>query len=99
MRPNMVLVERMEELPAKTSLGAADRVFNYLEAAYPQYAPPGGATTGAALGYDYRHYAATGAYVGTKDGMLYYLVPAISPDIQPLGSVTEWLGIAQANGY
>ena len=98
-RPNMVLVERMEELPAKTSLSAADRVFNYLEAAYPQYAPPGGATTGAALGYDYRHYAATGAYVGTKDGVLYYLVPAISPDIQPLGSVTEWLGIAQANGY
>lgn len=98
-RPNMVLVERMEELPAKSSLGAGDRIFNYLEAAYPQYAPPGGATTGVALGYDYRHYAATGAYVGTKDGMLYYLVPAISPDIQPLGSVAEWLGIAQANGY
>ncbi len=98
-RSNMALVERVEELPAKTSIGAADRVFNYLEAAYPQYAPPGGATTGVALGYAYRYYAATGAYIGTKDGMVYYLVPAISPDIQPLGSVAEWLGIAQVNGY
>lgn len=98
-RANMVLVERVEELPAKVSIGAADRVFNYLEAAYPQYAPPGGATTGVALGYAYRHYAATGAYVGTKDGMVYYLVPALSPDIHPLGSLADWLGIAQVNGY
>ena len=99
VRSNMVLVERVEELPAKGSLGAGDRIFNYLEAAYPQYAPPGGATTGVALGYTYRHYAATGAYLGTKDGMVYYLVPALSPDIQALGSEAEWLGIAQVNGY
>jgi peptidyl-prolyl cis-trans isomerase A (cyclophilin A) len=99
LRPNMVLVERIEELPARTSLGAADRVFNYLEAAYPQYAPPGTSTTGVALGYTYRHYAATGAYVGTKDGMVHYLVPALSLEIQLLGSVAEWLGIAEVNGY
>lgn len=99
MRPNMVPVERVEELPAKGSIGAADRVFNYLEAAYPQYAPPGGGATGVALGYAYRHYAATGAYLGTKDGMVYYLVPALSPDIHPLGTVAEWLGIAEVNGY
>jgi cyclophilin family peptidyl-prolyl cis-trans isomerase len=99
VRSNMALVERVEELPAKTGIGAADRVFNYLEAAYPQYAPPGGAATGVALSYAYRYYAATGAYIGTKDGMVYYLVPALSPDIQPLGSVAEWLGIAQVNGY
>lgn len=99
LRPNLALVERIEELPAKTSLGAADRVFNYLEAAYPQYAPPGTATTGVALGYTYRHYPATGAYLGTKDGMVHYLVPAISPEIQLLGSVAEWLGIAEVNGY
>jgi peptidyl-prolyl cis-trans isomerase A (cyclophilin A) len=99
LRQNLALVERIEELPAKTSLGAGDRIFNYLEAAYPQYAPPGGAVSGTALGYVYRYYAATGAYVGTKDGMVHYLVPAISPDIQPLGSVAEWLGIAEVNGY
>ena len=98
-RSNMVLVERMEELPAKASIGASDRVFNYLEAAYPQYAPPGGGATGVALGYAYRYYAATNAYVDTKDGMVYCLVPALSADIQPLGSVADWLGIAQVNGY
>ena len=99
LRTNMALVERIEELPARASIGAADRVFNYLEAAYPQYAPPGGATTGVALGYAYRYYAATGAYAGTKDGMVYYLVPAISPEIQPLGSLAEWLAIAEVHGY
>jgi peptidyl-prolyl cis-trans isomerase A (cyclophilin A) len=99
LRPNMVLVDRIEELPAKASLSAADRVFNYLEAAYPQYAPPGGATTGVALGYAYRHYAATGAYVGTKEGMVHYLVPALGPDIHLLGTVAQWLAIAEVNGY
>ena len=99
VRSNMVLVERMEELPARTSIGAADRVFNYLEAAYPQYAPPGGGATGVALGYAYRYYAATGAYLGTKDSMVYALVPALGTDILPLGSVADWLGIAQVNGY
>jgi len=99
LRTNMALVERIEELPAKASIGAAERVFTYLEAAYPQYAPPGGATTGVALGYAYRHYAATGAYVGTKDGMVYYLVPALSPEIHPLGTVAEWLAIAEVHGY
>ena len=99
LRPNMALVERIEELPAKTSLSAGDRIFNYLEAAYPQYAPPGNAVSGVALGYNYRHYAATGAYAGTKDGMVYYLVPALSPDIHPLGSMAEWLAIAEVNGY
>jgi peptidyl-prolyl cis-trans isomerase A (cyclophilin A) len=98
-RQNMALVERIEELPAKTSLSTSDRVFTYLEAAYPQYAPPGGGTAGVALGYTYRFYAATGAYVGTKDGTLHYLVPALSPDIQSLGSLAEWFGIAQAAGY
>jgi cyclophilin family peptidyl-prolyl cis-trans isomerase len=98
-RANMVLVERMEELPARTSIGAADRVFNYLEAAYPQYAPPGAGVTGVALGYAFRYYAATGVYLGTKDSRVYALVPALGADILPLGSVADWLGIAQVNGY
>lgn len=98
-RHNMALVERIEELPAKTSASATDRVFTFLEAAYPQYAPPGTATTGVALGYKFRFYPTTGAYVGTKDGMVHYLVPALSPEIQTLGSLAEWLGIAETAGY
>lgn len=98
-RENVVLVSSAQELPAKVSLTASDRIFNYLEAAYPQYANPAGGSTQVGAGYTYRYYATTGAYVGTKDGMVYYLVPSISAEIVPLGTVAEWLGIAEVAGY
>jgi len=94
-RSNLAMVETAEVLIDTTE---ADRIFNYLEAAYPQYAPTTGiSTTGA--GYYYRYYAATDVYVGTANGQLYCLVPALGGQIQPLGSVAEWLGIAAAAGY
>ena len=34
-----------------------------------------------------------------RDGVVYYLVPALSPEITPLGSVAEWLAVAESNGY
>ena len=52
-----------------------------------------------AQGYYYRYYSATNAYVGVKDGLVHYLVPAIDDQIHPLGTVAEWLGIAQNAGY
>jgi hypothetical protein len=48
----------------------ADRVFDWAQNAYPQYFP-GTAPTGSALGYLYRHYDATGNYLGLRDGRLY----------------------------
>jgi peptidyl-prolyl cis-trans isomerase A (cyclophilin A) len=95
----LALVKAAQELPAKATLSASDRIFNYLEAAYPQYAAPASAPTAQALGYTYRYYAASGAYAGTKDGMVFYMVPALSPEILPLGTVAEWLAIAQNAGY
>ena len=53
----------------------SDRLFNYLEARYPQYLALAGAATGTGLGYYYRYYPATGAYVGTQAGNVSYLVP------------------------
>lgn len=95
---SLAMVNSAHELP---TAGAPDseRIFNFLEAAYPQYAAPASPATLNAEGYVYRYYARTNAYVGTKDGNVYYLVPAISPDITLLGSMAQWLATAIAAGY
>lgn len=97
---NLVRVTAAAVLPNGPAASDSDRVFNYLEAAYPQYlAPAGGSAAGTALGYYYRYYASTNAYVGTQDGSIFYLVPAISGDINRLGSLAEWLALAAEQGY
>lgn len=98
-RENFVMIDKAAELPARESQTESDRVFNYIEALYPQYAAPASPSSATFDGYYYRYYAATNAYLGSKNGQLYYLVPALSPDIQPLGSLTEWLAAAQTAGY
>lgn len=98
-RENFVMIDKAAELPARESQTESDRVFNYIEALYPQYAAPASPSSATFDGYYYRYYAATNAYLGSKNGQLYYLVPALSPDIQPLGSLTEWLAAAKAAGY
>jgi len=97
---NLVRVTSATVLPSGPAVSDSDRVFNHLEAAYPQYlSPAGGSASGTALGYYYRYYASTNAYVGTQGGSIYYLVPAISSDINRLGSLAEWLALAAAQGY
>jgi peptidyl-prolyl cis-trans isomerase A (cyclophilin A) len=93
---NLVLFTDVRTLPSQT---ASDRIFNYLEAAYPQYLSPTNGTPGEAQGYAFRYYGASNAYVGTKDDQVWYLVPAISPDVQRLGPVADWLNTAAAAGY
>jgi hypothetical protein len=78
---------------------ASDRVFNYLEATYPQYVAPRGAKSSISNGYYFRYYAATNSYVGSLNGNLYYLVPAINDQINLLGSLSDWLAIAAAAGF
>lgn len=98
-RSHLVLKHSVKELPKPAASSDSDRIFNYLEAAYPQYAAPASAPTLNELGYTFRYYANTQAYVGTKDGMVYYLVPALSPEITPLAPVAELLAQAAAAGY
>lgn len=95
----VVLVKSATELASRSSANASDRIFDYLEAAYPQYAAPASPPTLFWEGYTYRYYAATDSYAGTRDGVVYYLVPALGPEITPLGSVAEWLAVAESNGY
>lgn len=95
----VVLVKSATELAPRSSASASDRIFDYLEATYPQYAAPASPPTLFWEGYTYRYYAATDSYAGTRDGVVYYLVPALSPEITPLGSMAEWLAVAESNGY
>jgi peptidyl-prolyl cis-trans isomerase A (cyclophilin A) len=95
-RNNVVRITAVRELPTQTG---SDRVFNYLEANYPQYVGTTAPVAGEALGYVYRFYPDTQTYVGTKDGAVWYQVPAIDAGIHSLGALTDWLGTAQAAGY
>ncbi len=93
---NMVMVYTATVLTAPTD---ADRVFNYIEALYPQHARPANTVSTTLAGYYLRYYAASGNYLGVANGQLYALVPSLSPDILPLGSVADWLATATAAGY
>jgi peptidyl-prolyl cis-trans isomerase A (cyclophilin A) len=93
---NLVLITDARTLTTQT---AADRIFNYLEALYPQYLEPPNGDPGQALGYTFRHYSGGNVYVGIKDDQVWYLVPWIGPNPGSLGSVTDWLAKAQAAGY
>ncbi len=96
---NLVTLTSVAVLPSGTAASDSDRVFNYLEAAYPQYIAPAGAASTTGSGYYYRYYAATNSYVGTKDGQIFYLVPTINNDINLLGELNVWLATAAAEGY
>ncbi len=93
---NLVMLSQVQVLNSSTD---ADRVFNYLEAAYPQFVAPANAVSTELAGYYVRYYAGTNAYVGVANGQLYCLVPALSAEILPLGLVADWLAIAAAAGY
>lgn len=97
-KANLVIVTSVRELPT-TLANDSDRTFNYLEAAYSQFISPASAASMTGGGYYFRYYAATNSYVGTKEGKIYYLVPALSADIQLLGDLATWLGVAVSQGY
>jgi cyclophilin family peptidyl-prolyl cis-trans isomerase len=96
---NLRMITVAAELTSRATALPAERIFDFVEAAFPQYANPASPATLTADGYTYRFYSATNAYLGVKDGKVYYLVPSLSPDIQLLGTVEEWLAFAQGAGY
>jgi cyclophilin family peptidyl-prolyl cis-trans isomerase len=96
---NLTMVRSARELPATAT--DADRVFNFIEATYPEYTQPSGfaSVTEPSLGYYYRYYSGSNAYLGYKDGNLYYLVPAINNQINLLAPLADLLVQAAAAGY
>lgn len=84
----------------------SDRIFNYLEAAYPQYLSPANAVSAttqmyvyAPPVYYYRHYPDTNAYIATSGGMVYYLGPASGNSTLLLGAQADFLGAATKSGF
>ncbi len=76
-----------------------ERVFDWAELAYAAYLQPSGAATDLWEGYSYRFYPATSAYVGVKDGQVYYMGPASGGSIQPMGTLADFLARASAAGF
>lgn len=76
----------------------SDRLFNFAERYYPEFFPTH-AASGRISGYYYRHYPASGHYIGSKDGQLYVLGPAFGNQITDLGPSLNWLGAATSAGF
>ncbi len=98
-RDNVVRISSFTEFAPKTGVTDSERIFSYLEKAYPQYLPPENKVTGNGNGYIYRFFPNTGAYIGTKDNQVWYLVPSLSADIKLLGTMTDYLAKAVADNF
>ena len=96
---NLVQINSAKVLPGRHVVAPTERVFDYLEAAYPQYLAPASPATQQGAGFVYRHYPQTRSYLGVLNGDLYAVVPIAGATPVMLGSIAMWLDIAQAHGY
>lgn len=78
-------------------LSDSDRVFNWAESLYPSLFSPGQPASQEAQGYYYRYYSTTNSYIGSKDGLGYYLVPG--GGITSVGPVSTFLTTAGQAGF
>jgi hypothetical protein len=79
------------------STAESNRALNWAEAAYAQYLFPAPATSGTYDGYYYRYYAGTSSYVGTKNGLVYFM--GADGVIVSLGPLAGFSNLAQSAGF
>lgn len=96
---HLALISTARELPTGDSVSPADRVFQFLEASYPQWVAPASVGTQVGEGFVFRHYPSTQTYLGVVGDQLYALAPAVQPDLIPLGPLAQWLQAAATAGY
>jgi hypothetical protein len=89
----------LRQYKAGLALASEDRVFNWAERLYPDNFLPKNTATASGGGYTYRHYPATGEYLGVKDGKVFYLNPAAGPTPQDVGALQQYLDAAKRAGY
>lgn len=82
---------------AAFAVSDSDVIFNYAEAAYPQFLSPAGGVSNIAGVYYYRYYPGTNAYIATTDGRFLYLGPASNYQILDLGASSVWLSTSLGN--
>jgi predicted Zn-dependent protease len=75
----------------------ANRLFNWAEQVYPSLFAPAGVGSVDGYGFQYRHYAGTGSYVGVQNGQIYYLPPGGS--LLDLGPVSQFTSAATGAGF
>lgn len=96
---NLIQVKSARILPGRHVVAETERVFDFLEASYPQYVAPASPATQQGQGFVYRHYPGTQSYLGVLNGELYAVLPSAGSAPLPLGSVSTWLERAIAQGY
>jgi len=75
-----------------------DRIFNYLEAAYPSHLAPAGAASQTASGYYFRHYPTTNSYIATKGDSKVYFFSA-GTGLVDIGGEASWLSTAGQHNF
>ena len=89
----------LRQYKAGLTLASEDRVFNWAERQYPDNFLPKNTATATGAGYTYRHYPATGEYLGVKDGKVFYVHPAAGPAPRDVGALQQYLDAAKRAGY
>ena len=82
--------ERLVAWGSATEAYLADLTFDWGARTYPDLLK-GTPQAGIYDGYRYRYFAASGLYVGAKEGRLFLYQPALGTAIQPLGALTDFL--------
>ena len=96
---HLVLMQSVRELPPRHTLAHSERVFDYLEAAFPKWAAPASPPTQQGSGFVYRYYAQTQTYLAVMGNEVLALAPALSPQVLSLGALADWMALAQGVGY
>jgi triacylglycerol esterase/lipase EstA (alpha/beta hydrolase family) len=83
-----------------TTVSEIERVFNWAEQAHAGLLQPSGAATEllSGSGFYYRYYPTTDAYVGVKDGNVYFLGRASNYRLLLVGTLADFLGQAKLAG-
>lgn len=105
-KSNLVTISAISSNRSNVNASDSDRLFAYLEGAYPEYYSPANALSPADSGSAtnpggayYRYYSATKAYVYTFNGQVYYQGPASQNQPLLAGALSDLVATAVAAGY
>jgi serine protease len=79
-------------------LAAAERIYAWAEATYPQYFPKGNGQAGTLAPYTYRYYPMSGNYLGTGNGRM-LIHNGRDWNLLDMGSISDYLALAAAAGF
>jgi len=96
---HFVLVKSVSIIDTASEMIEADRIFNYMEASFPQFLMPANAHSDSYSGFYFRYYPDTGAYIGRANNLIFYLGPLFDGKLTALASVKEALTMAAAAGF